>query len=67
MMNFIDSEAHNIEPSAKRDGLLWPDAQAASDAYAISSFDTTKHIGGLKTWLTNRVKWLNGHARLGLY
>lgn len=67
MMGYIDEQAYLIEPSAKRDGVLWPDAQASVEAYAISSFNTAKHISDLKTWLTNRVKWLNGHARLGLY
>lgn len=67
MMGYIDEQAREIEPSAKRDGVRWPDAQAYTDAYAVSSFDTAKHIGELKTWLTNRIKWLNGHATLGLY
>ncbi len=67
-MAYIDSYAYSIEPSARRDGILWPDGWAEQDkTYAQSSFDTKKHIGNLKTWLTNRVKWLNNHARLGLY
>lgn len=67
LMEYIDGYAAEIEPSAKRDGVLWPDAWANNEAWAQSSFDTAKHIGNLKTWLANRVKWLDNHARLGLY
>lgn len=67
LLEYIDSYAEMIEPSAKRDGLRWPDAYAAGYAYAASSYDTEKNVKEIKDWVKNRVKWCNSHTNLGLY
>ncbi|MCM1348433.1 MAG: CotH kinase family protein [Firmicutes bacterium] len=67
LLVYIDEYARMIEPSARRDGLLWPDAYASGYALAESAFDTKKKVGDLKTWLMNRVEWCNQQSNWGLY
>lgn len=67
LLEYIDSYSLMIEPSAKRDGILWPDAMAAGYAKAESAYDTKKKVSELKTWIKNRVEWCNKHTNWGLY
>ena len=67
LVEYMDQYALLIEPTARRDGLQWPDAYAASYAYAESAFDTAKHSTELRTWVKNRIEWCNKHANWGLY
>lgn len=67
LFEYIDGYAAMIEPSAKRDGLVWPDQYAASYAKAESAFDHKTKVNTLKTWIKNRVEYCNNHTNWGLY
>lgn len=57
LVKFMDDYAADIEPSAKVNGLLWPDADA-DWTYARSSFDTVACVNALKAWLKSRIEYL---------
>lgn len=67
LVEYMDQYALLIEPSARRDGLQWPDAYAASYAYAASAFDTAKHYKEFRSWVKGRIEWCNSHVNWGLY
>lgn len=67
LLVYMENYANLIEPTAKRDGLLWPDAWAAGYAKAESSYDTKLKVSELTDWVKGRVEWCNNHANLGLY
>lgn len=65
LLEYIDSYAQIIEPSAKRNALLWK-----SDVASISSYDYfefIENVGVLKQWLQKRVDYCNTHTNYGLY
>lgn len=66
MFDFIENYSCTIEPSARRDGLLWPDDNIGW-AMHTSSFDTAEHAAELASWLRKRVEWCNTHPNWGLY
>lgn len=66
MFDFIENYSCMIEPSARRDGLLWPDDNIGW-AMHTSSFDTAEHAAELSSWLRKRVEWCNTHPNWGLY
>lgn len=66
MFDFIENYSCTIEPSARRDGLLWPDDNIGW-AMHTSSFDTAEHAAELSSWLRKRVEWCNTHPNWGLY
>lgn len=67
LLRFIRAYACLIEPSARRNGILWPDAYAAGYAYAASSYDTARNLSVLESWIRDRVEWCDRHPNLGLY
>ena len=66
MFDFINEYSRMIEPSARRDGLLWPDDDIGW-ARHTSSFDTAGSVAELSSWLKKRVEWCNTHKNWGLY
>lgn len=65
LLEYIDSYAEIIEPSAKRNALLW-----ANDTKGVSNydyFDFKDNVGILKQWLDSRVNYCNSHVNYGLY
>lgn len=67
MMEYLDRYAALIEPSAKLNGLKWPDQNAAAYAMAPSSFDAKAKVDDLRNWIQARVDYCNRHSHLGLY
>jgi len=67
LLEFMDRYELLIEPTAKRDGIQWPDAYAASYAYAASAFDTAKVYTEFRAWVKGRIEWCNTHTNWGLY
>lgn len=65
LLEFIDSYAELIEPSAKRNALQWK-----SDLTSVSSadyFELKQNVKALKEWLQKRVDYCNSDANYGLY
>lgn len=65
LLEYIDSYAQTIEPSAKRNALLWK-----SDVTSVSSYDYfefKENVKVLKEWLQKRVDYCNSHTNYGLY
>lgn len=54
---FIDSYAALVEPSAKLNGLQWPEASVGW-TWAESSFDTMARVAALRQWIGARVEFL---------
>lgn len=67
LLDYMAEYAYLIEPAAKRDGLLWPDAYATSYAYAPSAYDRVAKVSELTEWVKKRVEWCNTHSNWGLY
>lgn len=64
LLEYLEQYAELIEPSAKRNGLLW---ENELKSYASNCYDLKEHFETLKTWLQQRVDYCNSHANLGLY
>ncbi|MDE6329218.1 MAG: CotH kinase family protein [Muribaculaceae bacterium] len=67
LLDFIDQYAALIEPSAKLDGLAWPEYQSYGWIYRTPSFDHRESVAHLKEWLVARTAFLrsrldNGYA-----
>jgi hypothetical protein len=67
LLSYMDSYATLIEPSAKLNGLTWPDDYSTSWAPALSSYDYRDAYTTLRTWIEQHVAWCNAHPHLGLY
>ncbi len=62
---FFDEYASLIGPSARYDGLRWPTIGAYGGwAYKLTSFDFHTQAAALRTWLVNRITYLNKHQGL---
>jgi len=64
---YMEEYADMIEPSAKENGLLWPDDTSVSWRRSISSWNFRSNFAKLKTWIENRVNYMSGHKNYGLY
>lgn len=56
LLEFIDNYALIIEPSAKMDGIRWPDITSGSWYYRIPTYDNKDQYTALKEWIIARVK-----------
>lgn len=65
LLEYLEEYALMIEPSAKRNGLLWE--TELTNYTTINCFETKKAFAQLKTWLQQRVDYCNSHANYGLY
>lgn len=65
MLEFIDRYAALIEPSAKLNGLRWPEAYSMDYIYRESSFDNVAAVAGLKKWIVERVAYLRSRLDSG--
>lgn len=57
ILALIDSYSYAIEPSAKRDGLLWNKG----------SYETRESVAALRNIFIKRVEYCNTHPNFGLY
>lgn len=64
LLDFADSYATQIEPSAKLNGLLWPEASAGW-TYAPSSFAAEHEVAALKAWMAERVRHMQMRCAAG--
>ncbi|MCM1292389.1 MAG: CotH kinase family protein [Bacteroides sp.] len=64
LLEYLDQYAAVLEPSAKRNGLLW---ENELKSYASNCFDFKQHYDELKNWLDKRVQYCNSDANWGLY
>lgn len=63
-LDFFDSYAALIAPSAKYDGLRWPTTGIYSDwAYKLTTFDFETQSVSLRQWLIDRTNYLNGKIK----
>lgn len=60
MMEFIDSCAHEIEPAAMLDGLVWQEDRDGGWYFRHSSFDAREEVAALKDWIMRRVEHMKG-------
>lgn len=58
VVKFVDEYASLIEPSAKLDGLLWPETITGSWSVRFPSFDHAEKVSHLKNWLDRRIEYL---------
>ncbi|MDE7440626.1 MAG: CotH kinase family protein [Muribaculaceae bacterium] len=59
MLEYLDTYAALIEPSAKLNGLRWPDSGFYSSwTFVEPSFDTKRHVAELREWLIQRAEYL---------
>ena len=59
MLEYLETYATLIEPSAKLNGLRWPDSGFyGSWTFVEPSFDTKRHIEELREWLIERAEYL---------
>lgn len=64
---YIEEYAYIIEPTAKQNGLYWPSYQHATWCVVTSSYEFRKNLETLKTWLDNRLNYMQTHANYGLF
>lgn len=59
LLKFIDEYAALIEPSAKANGVIWPES-GIYDSWARyrSSYDTKTNTAALRTWIEERIAFL---------
>lgn len=63
LKRFIAEYSRLIEPSARENGVRWPDSHVYQGwAYVQPSFDTSRLVSALQQWLDARVEYLS--ARL---
>lgn len=65
MLEFIDRYAAIIESSAKMNAVRWPEEYVTSWYYRITSFDRHSQVKALKTWVVQRVEYLNRQVEAG--
>lgn len=59
LLEFIDSYAATIEPSAKLNARRWPDDYFNPNwLYAYSSADHSHHVATMRQWLIDRINFL---------
>ncbi|MDE6026843.1 MAG: CotH kinase family protein [Muribaculaceae bacterium] len=59
MLDYLDNYAALIEPSAKLNGLRWPESGFYGSWTAVEpSFDTKRHVDELRDWLIERAEYL---------
>lgn len=64
LKNFLDEYAAYVEPSAKANGVRWPD----NNSYGMkSTFDFRKNYNNLIQYLEKRINWIPMHPNKGLY
>lgn len=64
---FMEEYAMLIEPSVKEDGLLWPDNVYQSWCIVTSGYNFRENFATLKTWIENRLNYMQNHSNYGLY
>lgn len=64
---YMEEYANLIEPSAKENGLLWPGTTNVSWRKTVSSWNFRSNFAKLKTWIANRVAYMQSHKNYGLY
>lgn len=65
-MQWLDQYTYDIEPSAKLNGLRWPDSGDYQGwIYYEPTFDTKRHITELKEWIEARMQFLHIQAENG--
>lgn len=56
LLEFADNYARTIEPSARLDGLRWPDIKTSGWFYRFSPFETRQIYSELRAWILDRVE-----------
>lgn len=65
---YMDEYASLIEPSAKQNGLLWPNNRSSSYARVVTStFNFRQNYTALCDWLDRRISYMQSHPNFGLY
>lgn len=62
LKTFIEEYAAIIEPSAKENGLLWPDS-----GNITGSWEFRRNLDILKSWIDSRLNFMLTHKNFGLY
>ena len=56
---YFDNYARMIEPSAKLNGMRWPESWQIPDwIYVENSFDTKRHVKELRDWFERRAEYI---------
>lgn len=65
---YMDQYADIVEPSAKANGLLWPNNRSSSYArVTVSTFTFRTNYAKLRDWLDRRISYMQSHPNYGLY
>ncbi len=67
LLKYLDEYADHIEPSAIKNGTIWPADYSISWRRSECSFEFRKNYAALMDWLNNRVDFISGHRNFGLY
>ncbi len=68
MLEYIESYANIIEPSAKANGIKWPYYYDMYTYYHPEcTFDFRDNLDILKKWIDNRLSYMKSHKNYGLY
>lgn len=57
-MKYFEEISSLVEPSARENGVRWPDAQSLGWAYVVTSYDTQSNIIRMRNWLKDRTEYL---------
>ncbi|MDE6382989.1 MAG: CotH kinase family protein [Paramuribaculum sp.] len=66
---YIEEYANLIEPTARENGVLWPDTKphAASWCVQKDSYEFRQNLETLKQWIETRVNFMKSDSNFGLY
>lgn len=64
---YIEQYRRQIAPSARENGLLWPDNAYKTWCIVTSSYNFDKNVDALLTWLDQRLNYMKSNANYGLY
>lgn len=65
---YMEEYANLIEPTARENGVLWPDTRAhASWCVQQDSYEFRKNFQTLKDWIAKRIEFMKSDANFGLF